>query len=400
VQTPTDGSHQPQYRSLEEACRGIGRYLSPGQVVILESTVAPGTTLGVVRPLLVEASGLRAGLPEGFGLCFSYERVMVGRLVHNIRYYPRVVGGIDAASTSRAVELYRKVVRAAIHGTDIVTAEVAKTVENAYRDVQIAFANEVALICEGLGVDVYAVRQLVNGLPDDPTLPQANPVRHMHFPGAGVGGHCLPKDSWLLLHGYQESLKRRGFFPVGNVAGDLSGGEQLSASRPVSLLKAARYLNDWMPCHMVELLEAGLREAGRGLRGSRIGVLGYAFLEDSDDSRNTPTNRLLVELEKRGAESRVHDPYIRETETGQRIEEDLEKALEGCDGVVLMTRHSVYRSLTPARLEGLLRTRVVVDGRNTWDGQEFLAGGFIFKGVGKGNLAKSLSPTRRNYPPC
>ena len=193
VQTPTDSDHIPRYESLKEACTNIGRFLSPGKTVVVESTVAPGTTEFMVKPILEKESGLRAGLPDGFGLCFAYERVMVGRLIHNIREYPKIVGGIDDESVKIAKELYGSIVKAGVYATDLMTAEVSKTVENAYRDVQIAFANEVALLCESLGIDVYDVRKFVNGLPDDPSMPHANPIRNMHFPGAGVGGHCSAK---------------------------------------------------------------------------------------------------------------------------------------------------------------------------------------------------------------
>ena len=126
VQTPTDDAHVPQYESLREACRQVGRFLRPGNLVVVESTVAPGTTEHVVKPILEEVSGLRAGLPDGFGLCFSYERVMVGRLVHNIREYPKVVGSLDDESKNMATEMYRSIVRGGVHGTDIMTAEVAE----------------------------------------------------------------------------------------------------------------------------------------------------------------------------------------------------------------------------------------------------------------------------------
>ncbi len=334
VQTPIDADHVPRYASLEEACRSVGKNLSPGKVVIVESTVAPGTTEFLVKPILETASGLRAGLPGGFGLCFAYERVMVGRLVHNIREYPKIIGGIDSESVRVAKELYGSIVKAGVHATDLMTAEVAKTVENAYRDVQIAFANEVALLCESLGIDVYDVRKYVNGLPNDPSVPYANPVRNMHFPGAGVGGHCLPKDTWLLMHGYDEYASHKSQYPS-------------------SVLTDARRLNDWMPLHMVELLDQALKEAGRDLRGARIGVMGYAFLENSDDPRNTPVIPFLKELDRRGATYAIHDPFVREDE-GYRIESDIDVALKGCDALVLMTKHDAYKSIDPARLKGSL----------------------------------------------
>ncbi|MFC1988451.1 nucleotide sugar dehydrogenase [Chloroflexota bacterium] len=364
VQTPTDDNHIPQYESLKEVSHHIGKYLKPGKLVIIESTVAPGTTEHIVKPILEDKSGLKAGLPDGFGLCFSYERVMVGRLIHNIREYPKIVGGIDAISTKIAKEMYSSIVKGGVHGTDPMTAEVAKVVENAYRDVQIAFANEVALLCESLGIDVYDVRKYVNGLPNDPSVPNANPVRNMHFPGAGVGGHCLPKDTWLLMHGYQEYANSKSQYPS-------------------SLLTAARYLNDWMPIHMVDLLDSALQEAGGKLRDSTICVLGYAFLENSDDPRNTPTVSLLKELEKRGAKHKIHDPYLKEDE-GYIMNQDLDVALEECDAVVLMTNHDEYKSITPEKLRDILRLKVVIDGRNALNPGEFIKQGFIFKGVGKG----------------
>jgi UDP-N-acetyl-D-mannosaminuronic acid dehydrogenase len=366
VQTPTDENHIPQYESLKEVNHIIGKYLAPGKVVVIESTIAPGTTEYLVKPILEQESGLKAGLPEGFGLCFSYERVMVGRLIHNIREYPKIVGGIDRISTSMAMELYQSIVKGGVCGTDPMTAEISKTVENAYRDVQIAFANEVALLCESLGIDVYDVRRFVNGLPDDSSKPHANPVRNMHFPGAGVGGHCLPKDTWLLMYGYDKYA-------------------ELKIRYPASILTDARHLNGWMPIHMVDLVESGLMEVHKELKGSVIGILGYAFVENSDDSRNTPTVPLMRELKRRGASYRVHDPFIREDD-GFQIETTIETALKDCDAVVLVTKHDEYKSISPEKLENLLKTKVMIDGRNMFNPAEFLGSGFVFKGVGKGNI--------------
>ena len=368
VQTPTDVEHIPQYESLKEVCHNIGKYLSPGKVVIIESTVAPGTTNYLVKPILEKESGLRADLSDGFGLCFAYERVMVGRLIHNIREYPKIVGGIDEKSAEIAKELYESIVKSGVYVTDLMTAEVSKTVENAYRDVQIAFANEVALLCESLGIDVYDVRKFVNGLPDDPSVPHANPIRNMHFPGAGVGGHCLPKDTWLLMYGYNTYANIKNRYPY-------------------SILTDARHLNDWMPLHIVDLLDDAFKEAKKELYGSKICVLGYAFLENSDDPRNTPTIPLLKELEKRGAKYTIHDPFIKKDE-GYCIEYDIDSALKDCDAAILMTKHDLYKSISPARLKGLLRNLIIIDGRNMFEPTDFTGEGFIFRGVGKGIVNK------------
>jgi UDP-N-acetyl-D-mannosaminuronic acid dehydrogenase len=365
VQTPTDDNHIPMYVSLKEACHKLGKFLYPGKVVILESTVAPGTTEHLVKPILEEESGLKACLPDGFGLCFSYERVMVSRLIHNIREYPKIVGGLDKESTRIAMEMYQSIVKGGVYGTDLMTAEISKTVENAYRDVQIGFANEVALLCESLGADFYEVRKFVNGLPNDPSSPEANPVRNMHFPGAGVGGHCLPKDTWLLMDGYAKYAT-------------------IKPNYPASVLTDARHLNDWMPIHMVDLLKAALTECNKKMNTSRVAVLGYAFLENSDDARNSPTISLTKELRKRKVSYKIHDPYIKTGEGKCKIEPDLEKVLKGSDALIVMTKHDAYKSLTLKKLQTLLHTKIIIDGRNLFDPSECRDAGFVFRGVGMG----------------
>jgi UDP-N-acetyl-D-mannosaminuronic acid dehydrogenase len=348
VQTPVEvGDHEPHYESLREAARCTGQRLRRGTLVCVESTVAPGTTHHVVRPLLEEASGLTAG--KDFHLCFSYERVMVGRLLHNIVHYPRIVGGETPECANLGAELYRTIVQNQVLTCDSLTAEVAKTVENAYRDVNIAFANEVALACEALGVDVYTVRGFVNNLPNDPSNPGANPVRNMHLPGAGVGGHCLPKDSWLLRYG----LEKYGSSPV-----------------DLRVIIGARHVNDAMPRHMADLAEAALKRASVPLGSAKVAVLGYAFLEDCDDTRNTPARPLIDELRRRGIRQiSIHDPYVREEELPE-VERDLSRSLKGADCLCLVTKHSMYAELKPESVQALMRHAIVIDGRNLfkdWD---------------------------------
>ncbi len=358
VQTPVEADHAPRYESLKEVAAQVGGQLRKGVLVCIESTVAPGTTVNMVKPILEERSGMRAG--ADFHLAFSYERVMVGRLLHNIRNYPRIVGGLTRACGEKAAELYRKIMKAPVVVTDCLTAEVAKTVENAYRDVNIAFANEIALICESLGVNVYEVRELVNNLPNDPSNPGANPVRNMHLPGAGVGGHCLPKDSWLLKYG----VDTYGRSPV--------------ESR---LLAGARNLNDSMPVHMADLVEEALKEQGVPLPAARIAVLGFAFLEQSDDTRNTPAIPFIQSLRSRGiSEIVVHDPFVRSDER-VRIETDLAQALRNADCACILTRHKLYLDFEWTTAAKLMRSPIILDGR---DAVQAAAGLRVIKvGVGK-----------------
>lgn len=358
VQTPVDDEHQPRYESLREVLRDIGQRMKPGALVCLESTVAPGTTNYVAKPILEEESGMKAGMD--FSLVFSYERVMVGRLLHNLTEYDRIVGGYTPECTVRGVELYGNIVKARLHPTDALTAEVSKVVENTYRDVNIAFANEVALICESLGVDVHDVRGFVNSLPNDPSNPSANPFRNMHAPGAGVGGHCLPKDPWLLKYG----LDKYGAFKV-----------------DPQIIVRSRNLNDYMPLHMKTLLLDALAERCLEPEEAKVTILGFAFLENSDDERNTPTMPLYDLLNGEFHNVAIHDPYIPEYE-GYPITTDLEQAITGSDAVLLVTGHREYKELTLSHLKDLLRTPIIIDGRNVWNRREALEMGYTFRGVG------------------
>ncbi len=324
--------------------------------------MAPGTTQHVVLPILERESGMKAG--QDFWLAFSYERVMPGKLLEYLVNLPRVVGGIDEESTRRAVELYRHIVKKEITPTDCLTAEVAKTVENTYRDVNIAFANEMALVCESLGVDVFEVRALVNARPD----------RHMHIPGAGVGGHCLPKDPWLLNHG----ANCYGYRGVKS-----------------ELLAVARRINDSMPLHMAELVKDALAAAGRSVAGARIAVLGLAYLENSDDTRNTPAAPLIKVLGALGATVVAHDPYVRPEEydtldlgysqTGGRVTctQDLDAALEGADCAVIVTRHRDYLQGRLVAAARAMRTPIIVDGRGCISPAECAENGVIYWGLGR-----------------
>ncbi len=391
VQTPTDDDQVPQYESLREVSAQAGRYLQPGTLVILESTVAPGTTQNVVLPILERESGLKVGNREianqgsanqvpgdadqaaHFYLAFSYERVMPGKLLEYITDFPRVVGGVDEESARRAIALYRSISRGKLTPTDVLTAEMAKVVENAYRDVNIAFANEVALACEQMGVDAFEVRDLINARPD----------RQMHIPGAGVGGHCLPKDSWLMKYGL-EVYGRPGKQQMGRSTGWLR------------LIPLAREINDAMPGHMLALIEGALADAGRELAGAKVVVLGASYLENSDDTRNTPAAVLARLLSNGGANVVVHDPHVRSADWQRAYQAhdaqgsadvpltaDLWRALEGADCAALVTGHREYRALDLRALARVMGKPVLVDGRGVWDPAGCRETGLHYRGVGK-----------------
>jgi UDP-N-acetyl-D-mannosaminuronic acid dehydrogenase len=342
VETPVDAAtKQPRYRALRAALTDLGAQLSPGTMVIVESTIAPGTMGGVVRPILEETSGLRAG--EDFYLVNCPERVMPGKLLRNIRTMHRVVGGASPEAAALAVRFYRHVVEADLDPVDGLTAELVKTMENAYRDVQIAFANEMALLCEDLGANVWQVRELVN----------KSPGRHMLYPGAGVGGHCIPKDPWLLIANASEDLVPR-------------------------LIPTARAINDGMSLHMVALLEDALAEVGVTLAEAKVTVLGYAYLENSDDTRNSPSAVLVERLRELGAEVAIHDPYVRE------YQGDLGERVRGSDALVVMVAHDAYRALDLDDLRARVKHPALIDGRRVFSLEQAQAAGWAYRGVGSG----------------
>ncbi|MDD1652937.1 MAG: nucleotide sugar dehydrogenase [Methanomicrobiales archaeon] len=352
----------PDFTSLFDGLRSVGKHLAPGMLVVVESTVTPGTTAGPAREILEEESGLSAG--ADFALAHAPERVMVGRLIRNIREHDRVIGGLDPASTRRAVELYTPVLAAnRVIPMSALAAEVTKTAENAFRDLQIAAVNQLALYCEAMGVNVYDVREGIASLKGEGI------TRAILYPGAGVGGHCLPKDTYHMERG------------VTTLGGELDYPEGRG-----SLFVLAREINDFMPRHMAHLTEQGLARAGKHLRGSRVAILGWAFFRDTDDARNTPSAVYHGLLSDAGAVPAVHDPYVREY-PGVEIGGDLDAVTRGADAIALFTAHSAYGSLDPRRLKALSGQKhpVVVDGRNLVDPDAYIGAGWVYQGIGRGD---------------
>jgi len=350
VQTPVaEENKKPTYENLKAALRDIGKNMKKGATVIIESTIAPWTMEHLVKPVLEEESGMEAGVD--FYLANCPERLMPGHLLENIRYYNRVIGGWTPESADRVEELYKHVVQGELEKTDCITAEIVKAGENTYRDVQIAFANEMALLCEAYGANVWKVRELINNCKKvTDTRPEA--LRQMHYPGAGVGGHCIPKDSWLLIHEVRDEVNPK-------------------------LIPTARYINDFMPMHMYELFEQAVKETGRKVEGSKVLVLGYAYDANSDDDRNTPTRPLLEKLKKGGTKYEVHDSYIKE------YDGDIKSLLKGKDAVIVMTAHDEYKELKYDEMFNLMEKKpIIVDGRNVFRKEEAIEAGFLYKGVG------------------
>jgi len=365
IQTPFRNKDDliPDFTALNEGIRNAGRNLRPGMLVVLESTITPGTTTGPARAMLEEESGLVAGVD--FALAHAPERVMVGRLIRNIREHDRIVGGLDPVSTARATELYAPVLTTGkVIPMTATAAEVTKTAENTFRDLQIAAANELALYCEAMGVNFYDVRAGVDSLKGEGI------TRAMLWPGAGVGGHCLTKDTYYLERGVQQLGKDQLDYPAGER----------------SLFVLARTINDFMPMHMFRLTRDGLARAGTPLQGATIALLGWAFLANSDDTRNTPSEPYRDDLIAAGATVAVHDPFV-ERAPGAVLTSGLDDTLRGADAVVVFAGHRQYHLLDALRVKALTGKKhpVIVDGRNIIDPDAWIGAGFIYKGIGRGD---------------
>ncbi len=318
VDTPVGTDNRPAYESLKAATESVGRHMRTGCLVIVESTVAPGTTAGLVTRQLEVASGRQEG--DGFFIGVSPERIMPGRALANLREVSRVCGGSCPHVASTMAELYRSIGTGDLDMTDLTTAETVKVVENTYRDVQIAFANEIALLCLELGLDVWEIRDLVNKVP----------FREMHEPGGGVGGHCIPKDPWLLV-------------------------SSLSRETELRVIPAARQTNDNMPSEVARatlerLVEVGMVDG----RNPIVTVLGYSYRPETGDTRNSPSRQLVTALEGLGMTTRVHDPFV------PGMDGSVQECLSGVDAVVIMVEHAAYRDLQ-------LDAPVVVRARNLAD---------------------------------
>jgi len=365
IQTPFKDPKDliPDFTPLIEGIENVGRHLTEGTLVVLESTITPGTTAGMAREILEKTSGLVAG--EDFALAHAPERVMVGRLLKNIREHDRCVGGIDDASTKRAVELYTPVLTSGrVIPMTATAAEVTKTAENTFRDLQIAAANQLALYCEAMGINVYDVRAGIDSLKGEGI------TRAILWPGAGVGGHCLTKDTYHL---------ERGVRVLGPDALDWPGDV-------ASLYVTARHINDFMPAHMLTLTTSALAQAGKTLKGSKVALLGWAFINDSDDARNTPAEPFRDAVLAAGASVAVHDTWV-ERYPGVEVLHDLAAVLNGADAVVVFAGHKDYRGLAPADIKAQCGCEhpAIVDGRNIVDPDAFIEAGFAYRGIGRGD---------------
>jgi UDP-N-acetyl-D-glucosamine dehydrogenase len=330
VPTPLSKTKTPDIAAIVGAIGALAPHLRPGQLVVLESTSYPGTTEEILRPA-IEARGLVVG--EDVFLAFAPERVDPGNPRFGTRNTPKLVGGVTDACRDLAVALYRTIVDEVVPVASPIVAETAKLLENTFRAVNVALANEMALMCQQLGVDVWAVIAAA----------ATKPFGFMPFyPGPGLGGHCIP----IVPHYLAWKLKTLGY-----------------EARFIAL---ADEVNAAMPAHVVALVADALNDDAKALRGSRVLLLGITYKPDVADLRESPPLEVLRLLRAKGAAAAYHDPHVPDLELeGEqltRITLD-EAALREADCVVIATHHHAYDWAWVAR-----HAKVLVDTRNVLDG--------------------------------
>ena len=328
----------------------ISKGLTKGKLVILESTVYPGVTEETLKPLL-EKSGLKAG--EDFGLAYCPERYNPGDEEHSIENVSRVLGGINPQWAEITRELYQIIINKDIKVLrNIKTAEAAKVIENTQRDLNIALVNELAMIFERLDIDIMDV---IDGASTKWNF-------NVYYPGAGVGGHCLPVDPYYLV----KKAKELGYHS--------------------KVITAGRSINDNMPLHMLSLVQDALNDQAKSLKNSNIVVLGFSYKENVGDPRESPAKTLLKHLKWKGANVVVVDPYIEDINPKfGLLNNDLYDALNGADVMVLITPHDEFKSIDFKKVKELMKSPIVIDGRRIYDPDKLRDIGFCYKGVGAVN---------------
>ena len=333
-------------RAVESATEAILPYLRKGNLVILESTSPPRTTVDLVRPIL-ERSGLKAGVD--FYLCYSPERVLPGQILRELIENARVVGGITPESAQAGCDLYATFVKGEIIETDATTAEMVKLMENTTRDINIAIANEFSRLAEKLGVDIWEAINLANRHPRIKIL----------RPGPGVGGHCISVDPWFLVE---------------------------TAPELTPLIYHARQINDGQPLFVVEKV----RQALGPLKEKRIAALGLAYKPDVDDLRESPATEVVQLLQKEGAVVRVWEPFKPDAKVKDiDMAPSLETALKDADAILLLVRHTQFINFHPEEIASKTKARILIDCVNSSSSEQWKAAGFELFRLGVSKASKS-----------
>lgn len=337
VPTPINEDNTANMAYVESATESIIPYIKKGDIIILESTSPPGTVEKLMLPIL-EKSGLN--IYEDLYVAHSPERVIPGKILFELVENNRIVGGINEKSAEKVKKLYESFVKGEIFITDATTAEMCKLMENTFRDVNIALANELAKICEEMNINAWDVIKFSN----------KHPRVNLHQPGPGVGGHCLAVDPWFIVEKYPELAK---------------------------IINLSRVTNDSMPEHVFNRC----RKILNGLKGKKITILGITYKPDIDDIRESPIIELIELFEEvEDLEITVIDPFVNDF---KYLAKDI-KACEGSDLLLLGVNHKDFKELEFNMIYEIMRTPNILDTRNYWNGELLESMGFVYNLLGKG----------------
>lgn len=350
VPTPVTKTKDPDLYPVESAATTVGQNLKKGSIVILESTVYPGVTEDIMRPILEKESGLKCG--RDFKVAYAPERVNPGDKEHTIDKIFKVVSGMDEETRDLVGELYSRIIPNIFKARDIKTAEAAKVIENIQRDLNIALMNELSLIFEKLHLDTKDVL--------DAASTKWN--FHRYSPGL-VGGHCIPVDPYYLVH----RAKELGYHS--------------------QVISAGRAINDSMAKHVAEITIKALNEAGKVIKGSKVLIMGLTYKENVPDTRETPQKHVIEELKEYGITVFGYDPLLDITEAEKEFGIKMLKSLEEeakYDGIIMAVAHEIFKKDGPGisleKLEKVMNGKpVLVDIRRNFDGAKATKRGFLYR---------------------
>ena len=352
--TPMDENNIPDYTALRIVGKQLKNLVNSGSIVIVESTIEPGFIENEFVNLIEnEERGIRSGDNIGVGVC--PETANPGEIMKDFEKLPRLVGATDEKTTQIITEIYKHVFPVElIKMPDCKTANAVKLTTNVFRDINIAFVNELAILFEKLGIDTNTV------------LDAADKKYNfqIHYPGAGVGGPCLPINSYQML----------------NSAKDISGNL-------LKMVKISREINESMPYHVIELLKDALNEGNKQLEASEILILGISYKPNVKDIQLSPAEVIISELQKLGAKIRIFDPYFKNISVyGIQAADNLDEAISQVDATILVTAHNDFQDIQPEYFVSKMKSPILIDTRRVIDTQTAKKAGLIFRGLGRGKF--------------
>ena len=351
--TPMDENNVPNYSALKSVGKQLHDLLTPGSLVIVESTIEPGFVEDDLISI-IEGDGNRLKAGKNFGIGVCPETANPGQILNDFERLPRLVGAIDDKTANIITKIYRHVFTVdLIPMPDCKTANAVKLTTNVFRDINIAFVNELAVLFEKVGIDIMKVLEAA----------KTKYNFQVHYPGAGVGGPCLPVNSYQML----------------NLAKRFNGN--------LSIVKAGREANESMPDHVIGLLDDGFKEANKNIKGSEILILGVSYKPDVKDIQLSPAKHIVEKLLTNGATVKIYDPYYKSTQVyGIKTENNFVDALTNTDAVVIVTAHKEFHDLEPTFLTTRMQTPILVDSRGVVDQYAAKKANLIFRGLGRGNI--------------